>query len=283
VQADPRFVDPAHGDFHLRAGSPAIDNANSSVSGWPSTDAEGNARVDDPGAPNTGPGPVTFADRGALEFHPTVVANASPIAQLVIKPATGTAPLRVHASASGSSDPDGRVVSYLFDYGDGTHEGPKPSPESNHVYAAGQWTASVTVTDNKGATATATANVVSGPVSIVEGGGAAALMTAANDGAPQPPADDLFMAPGVHPNPMRADGARIVFTTRTPGPTQVAIFDLAGRVVRQIPGDPAAAPGVQGVAFDGRGDDGQRLPGGVYYYQVRSPGAVTRGRIVLLQ
>jgi len=87
----------------------------------------------------------------------------------------------------------------------------------------------------------------------------------------------------VHPNPVRADGARIVFATSAPGATQIAIYDLAGRVVRRLAGDPAAASGPQAVAFDGRGDDGRRLPGGVYYYAVRTPGAATRGRLVIAE
>src|SRR5439155_5349096 len=33
-QADPRFADPTHADFHLLAASPAIDDANSGVAHW---------------------------------------------------------------------------------------------------------------------------------------------------------------------------------------------------------------------------------------------------------
>jgi len=69
-QADPKFVDRVAGNFHLMVGSPAIDNANSSVAYWPATDAEDSVRVDAPLTPNTGIGPVTYADRGALEYRP---------------------------------------------------------------------------------------------------------------------------------------------------------------------------------------------------------------------
>ena len=615
VQANPLFVAAANGDFHLAPGSPAIDNANSSVANWPSTDAEGRARLDDPGMPNRGIGPVTFADRGALEFQgsspggnqppvarltatpssgtaplnvrldasassdaggrivsyffafgdgntvgpqasatashgyaagrwtatvtvtddqgatatasTTIVVsepagNVAPTARVTVNPANGTAPLKVHANANASSDPDGQIVSYRFEFGDGATAGPQSSPSAQHTYAAGSWTLKVTVTDNGGATASATASVVVGAatanrppsaalavepssgiaplavrasaaasvdsdgqivsyrfdfgdgtrvgpqpgaeaqhtygpghwtvrvdvtdddgatassfvnvnvssppsnlvanssfetnttgwagsgeasirrvggghsggfsllasapllglasygvtdqpnwvqrtagvgtryhvrawvrtelgvgivglvvreftsgssfttrsstiqlgtgwaaldldvttrlagsaldvsimnapsalgtafrvddVSIMLGTGAPALASAQDDAAPEPePTNDPFLAPGVHPNPVGAGGARIVFATRAAGPTQVAIFDLAGRVVRQLDGDPAAAPGVQGVAFDARGDDGRRLPGGVYYYQVRSPGQVSRGRLVVVE
>ena len=71
-QADPRFVNAAAADFHLLAGSPAIDAATSGVANWPATDALGGARIDDPLTTNTGAGPVTFSDMGVFEYVPPV-------------------------------------------------------------------------------------------------------------------------------------------------------------------------------------------------------------------
>jgi hypothetical protein len=70
-QADPQFSARTAGDFHLRAGSSAIDSANSGVSGQGRTDADGNRRVDDPATANTGDGPRPYDDRGAYEFQPS--------------------------------------------------------------------------------------------------------------------------------------------------------------------------------------------------------------------
>jgi parallel beta-helix repeat protein len=69
LQRNPRFRDAVRGNFHLTARSPAIDSANSGVSGQPKTDVEGNPRFDDPAVPNTGVGPRRSDDRGAYEFR----------------------------------------------------------------------------------------------------------------------------------------------------------------------------------------------------------------------
>jgi len=67
IQADPLWEAADAGDLHLVGGSPAIDSANSGVSGENDVDADGNPRFDDPGTPNTGVGPRTYDDRGAYE------------------------------------------------------------------------------------------------------------------------------------------------------------------------------------------------------------------------
>jgi hypothetical protein len=87
LQADPGWAAPGAGDFHLSAGSPAIDSADSAVSGEQATDLEGNGRTDDPGTPNTGTGARTYDDRGAYEFQGAT--DAPPTAALSVSPASG--------------------------------------------------------------------------------------------------------------------------------------------------------------------------------------------------
>ncbi len=157
--ADPRFVDPVNGDFHLLAGSSAIDGASSGIPNWPPVDAEGRPPLDDPFTANLGAGPVPFADRGAFEYVPP----QPPVAALNVTPPSGTAPLAVTADATGSTDPDDDIATYRFDFGDGTVVGPQASPTATHTFAAGTWTVRVTVTDATGLTGAASQVVTVAP------------------------------------------------------------------------------------------------------------------------
>jgi len=70
IEADPGWTSPDNGDFHLTPQSPAVDAAKSSAIGQRDTDADGNARIDDPAKPNSGVGPRGYDDRGAFEYQP---------------------------------------------------------------------------------------------------------------------------------------------------------------------------------------------------------------------
>ena len=61
------------GNYHLNAGSPAIDSANSDAPSEPDLDIDGHARVDISSVANTGAGTRTYDDRGAYEFWYTVM------------------------------------------------------------------------------------------------------------------------------------------------------------------------------------------------------------------
>ena len=71
IDADPRFVDPNNGDYHLLPGSPCIDAAdNTAVPEAIVTDLDGNPRfVDDPNTDDTGFGEPPIVDMGAYEFQ----------------------------------------------------------------------------------------------------------------------------------------------------------------------------------------------------------------------
>jgi phosphatidylglycerophosphate synthase len=93
IQADPRFLSPAEGNFHLASNSPAIDAANTALAEWPGVDADGYGPVDHPGTANTGIGPVTFADRGAYEYGSAGIVGVPDPAPAVIVEGVSPNPL----------------------------------------------------------------------------------------------------------------------------------------------------------------------------------------------
>jgi PKD domain len=74
-----------------------------------------------------------------------------------VTPGSGDVPLTVALDASGAVDPDGTILSYGWDHGDGTSS---TGVNSTHTYAAaGSYTVTLTVRDDDGATATTTRTV----------------------------------------------------------------------------------------------------------------------------
>ncbi len=79
--------------------------------------------------------------------------NQAPTAQITATPLTGNAPLTVNFNGTGSSDSDGTLVSYAWDFGDGSPVQSGASATTSHQYStAGSYTAVLTVTDDDGAT-----------------------------------------------------------------------------------------------------------------------------------
>ncbi|MDX9785281.1 MAG: PKD domain-containing protein [Desulfobacterales bacterium] len=72
--------------------------------------------------------------------------NEAPVAIAQATPVSGTAPLTVTFDASGSYDPDGNIVSYAWDFGDGTSG---TGVTVQHTYtASANYEATLQVTDN---------------------------------------------------------------------------------------------------------------------------------------
>jgi PKD repeat protein len=90
---------------------------------------------------------VTIVDTDPADPPPS---NLVPVASFTVS-CTG---LTCSFDGSGSSDPDGSITSYVWDFGDG---GSGSGPTTAHAYAsAGARTVALTVTDNDGATDTET-------------------------------------------------------------------------------------------------------------------------------
>lgn len=99
--------------------------------------------TDDQGATGTATQEVTVA----------ATPNEEPVAEFT----TSVVELAVSVDGSGSSDADGQIVSYEWDFGDG---GSATGVSVEHAYAAdGTYRVTLTVTDDQGATGTSTQDV----------------------------------------------------------------------------------------------------------------------------
>ena len=112
---------------------------------------------------------IGFASRQYPLYAPELLVaaaaapNRPPVAAASATPLSGPTPLAVRFDASASSDPDGDVLSYDWNFLDGTAHA--TGAIVNHTYtASGQFDAVVTVTDTHGSASTATVRITAGNV-----------------------------------------------------------------------------------------------------------------------
>ncbi|MBA3572664.1 MAG: PKD domain-containing protein, partial [Pyrinomonadaceae bacterium] len=160
--------------------------------------------------------------------------NTPPTAAMSAVPTSGTAPLLVSFDGSASTDSDtatpaDTIASYTFDFGDGTSSGAQSSPSVSHTYATGgSYTASLTVTDSRGAVSTNSAQ---------------ATIAAA------PPQPDLDVTNLVPSNNQAKQGDKITFTATIKNVGQGSAdvsnteFILDGTTVLGTPNTSSLAPG----------------------------------------
>ena len=78
----------------------------------------------------------------------TAATSVAPVAVASASPLSGNVPLKVGFSSNGSSDSDGTLVAYAWDFGDGTKSA---EPNPLHTYStAGTYKAVLTVSDSQG-------------------------------------------------------------------------------------------------------------------------------------
>ena len=88
---------------------------------------------------------------------PPITTNQSPTASFTANPTSGVAPLAVSFNASSSSDSDGTIVNYVWDFKDGSTGS---GQTINHTFSSiGSYSVKLTVTDDKGATGSTTKTI----------------------------------------------------------------------------------------------------------------------------
>ena len=91
-----------------------------------------------------------------------VTGNRNPIVNASVNPTSGYIPLTVTVTASGSTDPDGDTLSYLWDFGNGFTT---TNPDTSYTYTGvGTYDLIVTVSDGHGGSAVDAFQVVAGQI-----------------------------------------------------------------------------------------------------------------------
>jgi len=98
-------------------------------------------------------------------------------------------------------------------------------------------------------------------------------------GDPPPPAPGLSVR--AEPNPARGPLSLSIRSDRA-GERRLEVFDLAGRLVRRLPGGWRAA-GIDRVGWDGADESGTRVRPGLYLVTVRAGGRVAHTRVALIE
>ncbi len=145
-----------------------------------------------------------------------VTANVAPTAAATAVPQAGARPLVVSFTGSGSSDSDGNIASYAWDFGDG---GTSTVTNPSHTYAAGAYVATLVVTDDNGVASAAVSLGISAVIDDDADGSQPPADCNDSDSAVFPGAVDPLDSAGIDSNCDGADGqiASTLFVAATGG------------------------------------------------------------------
>jgi hypothetical protein len=98
----------------------------------------------------------------------------------------------------------------------------------------------------------------------------------------QPEAAVATISPAISPNPFNPSTAISFNVPGTGGRVAVSIYNMAGRLVRQL-ADTEMPAGPQTLTWDGLGEHGESLASGVYFCRIEVPGQSDQKKLVLLK
>lgn len=135
-------------------------SGNGSAQVWQLTSANAIQRLGDLSYTGAAMSATVPPQSVTLFVLPASTGNQAPKAVISANPLTGTAPLTVSFSGAGSTDADGSIAKYEWNFGNGATA---TGVTTTYTYtAAGSYTATLKVTDNLGAVSTASTVITAG-------------------------------------------------------------------------------------------------------------------------
>jgi hypothetical protein len=244
LDEDPLFVDAEGGDLRLLAGSPAIDAGNESVSGLPATDILGNPRI-------IGETIDMGAYEGAVPSIQVTVTTDPPVFEVIVAGESHVSPY-ISPSVSGTEIEIGVVSPQWYHGHDYYFVGWSDGGDTTHV---------VTLPDTNVTYMAIFSDEITG-----------------DEVEPLPLADMLHQN---HPNPFNPS-TTISFSLRERGHASLAVYDVAGRLVR-ILAEGVMEAGPREVTWDGRDRNGRAVASGVYFYRLETGVYRETKKMVLLR
>ncbi|RME00425.1 MAG: PKD domain-containing protein [Calditrichaeota bacterium] len=210
----------------------------------------------------------------AKDTTTAIIANLPPIASFVVPYKVPVSPDTAFFDGSGSKDLDGKIVLYIWNFGDGSPPD-SSGPKVWHVFQTPRTQQiRLTVIDNEGASDDTLSSVIV-PVE----------QTDQENVIP-----DHFSLQQNYPNPFqqaqtsRSAGAVTYIKYGLPVPQQVRlkIYNGLGQKVRTLISGWQAA-GIHTVGWNGRDDAGRPVANGIYFYSLEAKGVLLIRKMAIVR
>lgn len=194
-----------------------------------------------------------------LIYDKLLPTTFAPIASIVATPSSGEVPLEVIFDGSDSYDKDGSIISYKWDFGDGTTS---TRIRTRHIYtSAGEYTVTLSVTDDQG-----------------HKGKAQTYITVFEKAFGEMPAvcyNNVF-------NPTKGERALIIVELLKKARVKLGLYNTKGNRIRELT-DEEKEVGKHKYYWDGKNDSGNVVGSGLYFVHIEAGDYEETKKIVVVK
>ena len=194
-----------------------------------------------------------------LIYDKLVPMAFAPVASIVATPSSGEVPLKVIFDGSGSYDKDGNIVSYKWDFGDGsTSTGIK----TTHIYTSiGEYTVTLSITDSQGFKGESQTHII--------------VFRKEFGGLPISCYNNVF-------NPTKGERALIIVELPKQARVKIGLYNTRGSKIKELADEEKEAD-IHKYYWDGRNDSGNVVGSGLYFVHIQAGDYKKTKKIVVVK